>query len=87
MIFISFAIIFTIGYPVYNSYIDNNHMENVEKSFYILAQNANLVAMQKSILTSSELKMYGGTLATRDTGIHKYLPIMIRTMIRSATMQ
>ncbi len=27
--------------------------------------------MQKSMLASSELKMYGGTLATRDTGIHK----------------
>ena len=68
MIFISFVLIFTTGYPVYNSYVDNNHMENVGKSFNILAQNANLVAMQKSMLTSSELKMYGETLAIRDTG-------------------
>lgn len=69
MVFISFAMIFTIGYPVYNSYVDNNHMENVGKSFSIMAHNANLVAMQKSMLTSTELKMYGGTLATRETGI------------------
>lgn len=69
MIFISFVMIFTIGYPMYNSYVDSNHMENVGKSFSIVARNANLVAMQKSMLSSSELKMYGGTLATRDTGI------------------
>lgn len=69
IIFISFVMIFAIGYPMYNNYVDDNHMQNVEKSFYIVAQNANLVAMQKSMLTSSELKMYGGTLATRDTGV------------------
>jgi hypothetical protein len=69
MIFISFTMIFAIGYPMYNNYVDSNHMQNVEKSFHIVASNANLVAMQKSILASSELKMYGGTLATRDTGI------------------
>lgn len=64
----SFVLIFTIGYPIYNNYVDSGHMQNAEKSFSILASNGNTVAMQKSMVSSSEMKMYGGTLATRDTG-------------------
>lgn len=68
MLFVSFVLIYTIGYPVYNNYVDNGHMQNVAKSFSILASNGNGVAMQKMIVSSTEMKMYGGTLATRDTG-------------------
>jgi hypothetical protein len=66
--FTFFAIIFAIGYPIYNSYVDSGHMQNIEKSFSLLSYNANLVAMQKLTISSTEIKMYGGTLATRDTG-------------------
>ncbi len=41
ILFISFVMIFAIGYPIYNNYVDNGHMQNVEKSFSILASNAN----------------------------------------------
>ena len=40
----SFVLIFTIGYPIYNNYVDSGHMQNAEKSFSILASNANTVA-------------------------------------------
>lgn len=64
----TFVLIFTIGYPIYDNYVENGHMQNIAKSFAILASNGNGVAMQKLMVSSSEMKMYGGTLATRDTG-------------------
>lgn len=68
ILLLSFVLVYTIGYPIYNSYVESGHMQNIEKSFSILALNGNGVAMQNSPFSSSELKMYGGTLATRDTG-------------------
>ncbi len=68
VLFISFAMIFAIGFPVYNNYVSDGHMQNIEKSFFLLAQNGNQVAQQKSMVTSSEMKMFGGTLAIRDAG-------------------
>jgi hypothetical protein len=63
-----FTLVFAIGYPAYNSYVEDGHMQNMEKSFSLLSYDANLVAMQKLTISSTEIKMYGGTLATRDTG-------------------
>ncbi|CAJ35803.1 DUF7289 family protein [Methanocella arvoryzae] len=64
----SFILISTVGYPIFNAYIDEGHMKNVQESFDILAYNGNNVAMHNLPYASSEIKMYGGTLATRDTG-------------------
>jgi hypothetical protein len=68
ILIISFGIIFAIGYPLYNSYIDGGHMNNIQQSFNILAFNANSIALQKSPFSTSEIKMYGGTLTTREAG-------------------
>lgn len=64
----AFALIYTMGYPIYSNYIDDGHMKNVQESFDILAYNGNSVAMHNLPYASSEIKMYGGTLATRDIG-------------------
>lgn len=69
ILLLSFAIIFVIGYPIYNGYIDGGHMKNMEDSFSIVAYNGNNVAMLNSPTASSELKMYGGNLATRGEGL------------------
>ncbi len=65
---LAFFAVYSAGLPAYNSYIDQSHMANVEQSFSIIAYNGNTVAMHKSPFSSSELKIYGGTLATRDAG-------------------
>ena len=65
---VGFAIIYMVGVPAYNSYVEDGHMANIAQSFSIVAYNGNTVAMYKSPVSSSELKMYGGTLATRSSG-------------------
>lgn len=64
----AFFLVYSAGFPAYNSYIDQSHMSNIEQSFSIIAYNGNTVAMHKSPFSSSELKIYGGTLASRDAG-------------------
>lgn len=64
----AFFIIYTTGMPVYNSYLDESHMSNIEQSFSIIAHNGNTVALHKSPFSSSELKVFGGQLSTRDAG-------------------
>lgn len=68
IMFAFFTMVFAICYPIYNSYVDSGHMQNIEKSFSLLSYNANLVAMQKLAISSTEIKIFGGTMATRDTG-------------------
>lgn len=65
---LSFIIIFAVGYPAYNSYVDNGHMRNMEESFDIMSYNGNNVAMHNNPYSTSEMKVYGGTLATRESG-------------------
>ncbi|WP_048198552.1 DUF7289 family protein [Methanocella arvoryzae] len=65
---IAFFVVYSAGLPAYSTYLDQSHMTNVEQSFSIIAYNGNTVAMHKSPFSSSELKIFGGTLATRDAG-------------------
>lgn len=68
---VSFFLILSVGYPVYNNYLDNSHMRNIQESFYILSYNGNSVAMHNAPYSSSELKMYGGCLVNKDSGYIK----------------
>lgn len=68
ILLIAFFVIYLTGLPVYNSYIDQSHMSNIEQSFDIIAYNGNTVAMYQSPFSSSELKVFGGWLATRESG-------------------
>jgi len=65
---LSFIIIFAVGYPAYNNYVDNGHMRNMEESFDIMSYNGNNVAMHNNPYATSEMKIYGGTLAMREAG-------------------
>lgn len=65
---ISVIVIFAVGYPVYNSYVDNGHLSNMQASFDIMAYNGNNVALHNNPFSTSEVKIYGGTLATRESG-------------------
>lgn len=68
VVFMSFAAIFAVMYPIYNNYIDGGHMKNMLESFDIFAYNGNNVALHNLPYASSEIKMYGGNLATRNAG-------------------
>lgn len=64
----SLGIIMATGYPVYTTYMDNAHMQNIEDSFVIIAYNGNNVALLHAPTSSSELKVYGGNLMTAERG-------------------
>jgi hypothetical protein len=64
----SLIIIYMVGYPVYNDYINQGHIENMNEGFYILSDTANKVAKFDATFQSCELKLYGGNLKTRNDG-------------------
>ncbi len=65
---ISLAAVMVIGYPVFTNTLSDAHMGNMEEGFYLVAYNANKVVLSESPIQSSELRMYGGTLALRNDG-------------------
>lgn len=72
MILISvMSAVLMIGYPIYQSQVNEGHMQNMEEGFYLLSDNGNRVAMYESPAQSSELKLYGGTLGLQDLGYFK----------------
>ena len=64
----SVAIVFVIGLPVYNKYVDQSHLQNMIEGFDLISENANNVALLKTPYQQSELKLYEGTIALKDTG-------------------
>jgi hypothetical protein len=62
------ALIFAIGYPLYNDYVYQSHMQNMVQGFDLVSDNGNNVALLKTPYQQSELKLYGGTIAVKDAG-------------------
>jgi hypothetical protein len=62
------AIIFAIGYPMYNNYVYQSHMENMVQGFDLVSENGNNVALLKTPYQQSELKLYDGTIALKSVG-------------------
>jgi hypothetical protein len=62
------AIIFAIGFPVYNNYVDQSHMQNMIEGFDLVSENANNVAMLRTPYQQSELKLFEGTIALKGAG-------------------
>ncbi|WP_424357869.1 DUF7289 family protein [Methanocella sp. MCL-LM] len=64
----SVALVFVIGLPVYNKYVDQSHMQNMIEGFDLISENGNNVALFKTPYQQSELKLYGGTITLRNAG-------------------
>ena len=62
------VIIFAIGFPLYNNYVDQSHLQNMAEGFDLVSENANNVAMLRTPYQQSELKLYDGTIALKDAG-------------------
>ncbi len=62
------SIVLMIGYPIFQSSIQEGHMQNMQEAFYLLSANANKVAMYESPTQSAELQLNGGALSINDTG-------------------
>ncbi len=62
------ALIFFIGYPLYNNYVYQSHMQNMMQGFDLVSENGNNVALLKTPYQQSELKLYDGTIALKDAG-------------------
>lgn len=62
------ALIFVIGYPMYNNYVYQSHMQNMVQGFDLVSENGNNVALLKTPYQQSELKLYGGTIALKGAG-------------------
>lgn len=62
IILLATAIITVAGVPMLKHMQENQHTENMEQSFQVLAMNMNKVVFGNAPSQSVELKMYGGSL-------------------------
>lgn len=62
------AITLMIGYPIFQSSVQDGHMQNMQEAIYLLSVNANKVAMYEAPSQSAEIKLNGGTLWVHDSG-------------------
>lgn len=62
------AIIFLMGYPLYNNYVDHSHLQNMIEGFDLVSENGNNVALLRTPYQQSELKLYGGNMAIHGVG-------------------
>lgn len=62
------AIIFLMGYPLYNNYVDQSHLQNMMEGFDLVSENGNNVALLKTPYQQSEIKLYGGNVGIRGVG-------------------
>jgi len=68
IITLSIAIVMMTGYQVFIGMINEAHMQNMEKGFYLMSNNANKVVLFESPQQASELKMDGGVLSLKNDG-------------------
>ncbi len=68
IITLSIAIVMMTGYQAFIGTINEAHMQNMERGFYLMSNNANKVVLFESPQQASELKMDGGALSLRNDG-------------------
>jgi len=62
ILILSFSILGLVGYPILRNAQEARYIENTQKSFNVLADNINKVALGKAPSQRMEVKMYGGAL-------------------------